>query len=365
MQPTAAPDAANNDRQGWIETSGAVGPAQRRGLLSGASLRTGYAPESDVLDQIINRGAAAFFLVFLAPVFALLVIAQKLTTKGDIFYRGVRLGKDRKPFHIYKFRTLETEASQLTVAQTLARRTRTETPLGGYFRHNRLDELPQLFNILKGDMVFFGPRPIRPEMEPAYQRTAADYDTRFRVRPGLVGLAQAFMSHGTPKAARMRLNRMLCTTPVRYPQMVLVVLYVGLHVSRKVMRMCFDLAFRRSRHLRGGQWITAGFAKPSNCTIEVFDKDNPHIGVITGISDETVQFVTYHPVEPGRYRVRMVRSLGGKRRRAFWTDVTVCSYVPAGCGQVGLLHYGTYAAGSSDYNRYVLENYFLMAAVCS
>lgn len=94
--------------------------AAPRGLLSGAELRTGYAPARPLLDALINRGLAALMLPLASPLMLLIILLQLTLVRGPVFYSGTRLGKDRKPFKILKFRTLSFKAGSVTRDRDLA-----------------------------------------------------------------------------------------------------------------------------------------------------------------------------------------------------------------------------------------------------
>lgn len=126
-----------------------------------------------------------------------------------LFYKGVRLGRGKKSFVMYKFRTLVPDADKLIGNQILHPRQRLMTPLGKFLRDTRLDELPQLCNILKGDMDFVGPRPVRPAIYESMCQKIKNYDKRFTVRPGLIGFAQLFTPHGAPKEMRSLIDNAL------------------------------------------------------------------------------------------------------------------------------------------------------------
>ena len=115
-----------------------------------------------------------------------------------------------------------------------------ETPLGAFLRETRLDELPQLVNVVLGHMNICGPRPVRPEMAAIQRTRIAGYDLRFRVRPGLIGHTQAYMHHGTSKALRARYNNILCRAPVRYRGELGMIALVGACVISRVVTTIWE-----------------------------------------------------------------------------------------------------------------------------
>lgn len=114
---------------------------------------------------------------------------------------------------MYKFRTLAKDAEKIIGAELLTQQIASTkqllTPFGKFLRETRLDELPQLFNILKGDMDFLGPRPERPEIYEKYCKNIAGYDERFTVKPGLIGYSQLFTPHSAPKKIRTLIDHKL------------------------------------------------------------------------------------------------------------------------------------------------------------
>ena len=182
--------------------------------------RTGARPvpvdhphQQEGARRALNVGVAAVGLVLAAPVMALVAAAVKLTSKGPVFYRQQRVGLDLrganggnhrrkvdlggKPFTIFKFRTMRV-ANPGEDAQVWADSNDPRiTPIGSFLRRTRLDELPQLFNVLIGDMNVVGPRPEQPEIFQNLRGEVAGYASRQRVRPGITGQAQITLHYDT------------------------------------------------------------------------------------------------------------------------------------------------------------------------
>jgi lipopolysaccharide/colanic/teichoic acid biosynthesis glycosyltransferase len=129
-------------------------------------------------------------LVFTAPLIALAMVLVKLTTRGPALYSQTRLGLYGRPFTIFKIRTMIHECESLTGARWCAPGDTRITPVGRWLRRTHIDELPQLWNVLKGDMSLVGPRPERPEFVPRLEQAIPCYRERLSVRPGVTGLAQ-------------------------------------------------------------------------------------------------------------------------------------------------------------------------------
>ncbi|MEE1314238.1 MAG: exopolysaccharide biosynthesis polyprenyl glycosylphosphotransferase [Faecalimonas sp.] len=144
-------------------------------------------------------------LVLFSPIFLITALCIKLYDGGPIFYKQVRLTKGHREFQIYKFRSMiinaETDSARLAT-QNDAR----ITPIGKVIRATRMDELPQLLNVLKGDMSLVGPRPERPEIEALYLEEQPEFGLRLKVKAGLTGYAQVFGKYNTTPEDKLKLD---------------------------------------------------------------------------------------------------------------------------------------------------------------
>lgn len=163
--------------------------------------------------RALNVVVAAVGLVAAAPLLVVIAVAVKLSSRGPILYKQTRVGLDLRstsggnhrrrvdlggrPFTIYKFRTMRVaepgKAAQVWASQKDPR----ITPIGAFLRKSRLDELPQLFNVLCGDMNIVGPRPEQPEIFKNLREAVPQYSHRQRVRPGITGQAQITLHYDT------------------------------------------------------------------------------------------------------------------------------------------------------------------------
>ena len=170
------------------------------------ALRRAYRLTGLIFGAIVEKLLAAVFLLFSAPLFIVIPLIIKMQDGGPVFFLSRRLGKHKRPFNMYKFRSLSLNAEHKTGGQFLHHSHNLELPIGGFLRDTRLDEIPQLLNVLLGHMQFLGPRPERPSLYAKQCAHLPGYDRRFDVKPGLFGYSQLFTPHSTPKRIRTLLD---------------------------------------------------------------------------------------------------------------------------------------------------------------
>lgn len=161
--------------------------------------RGGYGKVFFLLNTVFNIILSSILITFALPFLLIISVIIKIQDGGPVIYKGIRLGHKKKHFMIYKFRTLVPNAEKIIGAEVLTGKHKLGTRTGKFLRDTRLDELPQLFNILKGDMDYVGPRPQRPLIYENICSHIKGYDKRFLIKPGLIGFPQLFIPHSAPK----------------------------------------------------------------------------------------------------------------------------------------------------------------------
>ena len=147
---------------------------------------------------------AGLLVVLLAPLLALIAVLVRLESPGPALFRQTRTGLNGRTFQIYKFRSMRVQENGIVVRQA-SRGDARVTVLGAFLRKTSLDELPQLLNVIRGEMALVGPRPHALAHDTYYGAEIAAYQDRFRVRPGLTGWAQINGSRGaTPMLSDMQ-----------------------------------------------------------------------------------------------------------------------------------------------------------------
>jgi exopolysaccharide biosynthesis polyprenyl glycosylphosphotransferase len=156
------------------------------------------------VKRVFDLVVAVPLFVLALPVMVVVAALVRVSSPGPVLYTQERVGMDGRPFTMFKFRTMRPDAERGTGPVLAAENDPRVTWLGRFLRATRLDELPQLWNLLRGDMSFVGPRPERPEFVAQYVRDIQGYGERFRVRPGLTGYAQVNGEYHTSPTTKLK-----------------------------------------------------------------------------------------------------------------------------------------------------------------
>jgi lipopolysaccharide/colanic/teichoic acid biosynthesis glycosyltransferase len=172
----------------------------------------------DSLKRAMDLAAACCAGLISLPIYPFVIVAIKLDDRGPVFIAQQRVGKNARTFTLYKFRSMSfNDAGNQTVV-----RTNRVTRVGGLLRQTRIDELPQLWNVLKGDLSLIGPRPEMPSLAAEYEKSIPYYAARHLIKPGLSGWAQIY--HKDPPK-------------------------VSVDIGRTAMKLSYDLYYIKSRSL--------------------------------------------------------------------------------------------------------------------
>lgn len=158
--------------------------------------------------RVMDLVLASLGLLLSAPAWLVVAAAIKIEDGGPIFYRQRRVGQGGRIFAVLKFRSMVVDAERETGPVWAQQNDRRVTRVGRFLRATALDELPQLWNILRGDMSFVGPRPERPELVDRFRREVPNYDVRLIVKPGLTGLAQVYGRYDSPPRHKLKYEKL-------------------------------------------------------------------------------------------------------------------------------------------------------------
>lgn len=162
--------------------------------------------EQRFIKRTIDVVCSFILLVLASPIMLLTAIAIKLYDGGPVIYKQIRCTRDMQEFGIMKFRSMRVDAEKDGVARLASKNDSRITPIGKFIRKVRIDELPQLVNILKGDMSFIGPRPERPEIIAQYVEIMPEFVFRTKVKAGLAGYAQVYGKYNTTPYDKLKLD---------------------------------------------------------------------------------------------------------------------------------------------------------------
>lgn len=158
------------------------------------------------VKRLMDITMSGLTLIVISPIMFVVGLAIHIYDRGPAFYKQVRLTKDGKQFEILKFRSMREDAEKDGVARLATEGDDRITPIGRFIRKVRLDELPQLINILKGDMSIVGPRPERPEIAAQYEKDMPEFGLRLQAKAGLTGYAQVYGKYNTRPYDKLQMD---------------------------------------------------------------------------------------------------------------------------------------------------------------
>lgn len=162
--------------------------------------------EQRIAKRAIDLFCSLVLIILSSPIWLITAVAIKLYDRGPVLYKQIRCTIGGREFGILKFRSMRVDAEKDGVARLAAKNDSRITPVGKFIRAVRIDELPQLLNILKGDMSFIGPRPERPEIIAQYMQEMPEFALRMKVKAGLAGYAQVYGKYNTTPYDKLKLD---------------------------------------------------------------------------------------------------------------------------------------------------------------
>ena len=189
------------------------------------------------IDIVLAGIAFVLALPFMVPV----AIAIKLEDRGPALYNQVRTGRFGKPYKVYKFRSMRVDAEKLSGPQLATDHDPRITRVGAFIRATRLDELPQIWNVLNGDMSLVGPRPERPYFVEQFTEKNPEYAYRHNVKPGITGLAQVFAKYNTTPYDKLVYDLMYIENYSLIQDFVIMVQTIKILVTKSATEGAVDL----------------------------------------------------------------------------------------------------------------------------
>jgi lipopolysaccharide/colanic/teichoic acid biosynthesis glycosyltransferase len=336
----------------------------------------GYFSSSIVLNRMVNLSLSVFFLILLAPVSVLLIPAVFIVNGWPVIYAGTRLGKNKKAFIMYKFRTLPKDFEKQYDGKLVSYQHGYQLPrFCRFMRDTRLDEIPQLINIFKGDMDFVGPRPVRPVIYQTVCRSIIGYDKRFSVKPGLIGYSQLFTPHSTPKRIRSFIDNRATRNSKNFLCDTLIILLAGFGVILKTTQLLYrffmiffqDKILKKFDNKRTLDRIKQKFGTVYFCTLKgQFNyfclEFESNTGVLKDINEEYFRVDTHLPlnIERAMFKAEALvnTKLFQKHAKSFYGYGTIFRMYENPGKELKYTYILKYEP-ASDLNRYFVDQYFL------
>ncbi len=328
---------------------------------------------SALIDRTINLLAACLLsvpaLAVIGVFYAIRLLVRK-RSRVPFLYSGVRLGRNFKPFTMYKIRTLRVDSEFENQGVILAPDSNRELPLGKFLRDSRLDELPQLWNVIRGDMNLVGPRPLRPVVYEQLRQELSNCDTRFRVKPGLTGYAQFLTPSHTPKRIRFAIDNYYINRGPRRGRDLFLIGWTIREVLRKAIKglarrgITQWVIFRNRGHGMEERTMTRHRSKHiwiQLTNLDFSDRDRPLIKIYD-INPRAVSFISSRELQPKEvlyfYLVGCKECAAETRKKARCGGYIYKSY-PARSG----IRYVVFYEPVSPRHRYLVDHYVLHETV--
>lgn len=352
-------------------TTNTAGHVNEKAILEGNGLGNQLG---ESLERLLDLILSGLFIVPVSCAIGLIFLVYKIFNRGvgPFFYKDERLGKDKKPFQMYKIRTLKMSAKSQFSQKVLTPGSGMELKCGKFLRSTRLDELPQIFNILKGEMRFVGPRPLRLSLYEENCQFISGYDLRFRVKPGLLGYSQIFTPHTTPKRIRSSIDNRFVTRKHRFLfdivfifWAVAVLTYNLIRESIFSLKEYYHIASHRGggkdlRNLRriSGEGINFSFNTPD------FVSTLPHRATVISLNNNAVAITTDIDLDPNKqlYGTLEVWTPKGKIKRV-QCKAFIYKKRPYDNDRDLAWFYVLFFTPISALNKYVLEQYILKQSI--
>ncbi len=189
-----------------------------------------------VIKRLIDILVSAVALLLFLPLILLTIILIKMESRGPVLFEQERVGKDGRIFSLYKFRSMAKDAEKDTGPVMARSDDKRITKLGRILRKTRLDEIPQLINVLKGDMSLVGPRPERPFFVERFKKQIPGYVQRLQVRPGVTGLAQVHSTYDISARSKLRYDLLYVRNHSLFLDVEIIMRTIGVILRRKGAR---------------------------------------------------------------------------------------------------------------------------------
>lgn len=332
---------------------------------------SGYLGLSKSVTFAFNVTLALFFLVAGLPVFVTIALIIAMRNEGPVFYTGERFGLNKKMFVMYKFRTLPVGTQQKIGAELFNPRHQKLPFFCKFLRDTRLDELPQLFNILKGEMDFIGPRPLRPEVYRKHCSSIAGYDLRFEVRPGLIGYSQLFTPHSSPKRIRALIDNRSVGMKRSLGWDLYIIMLTIIFVLKKFLAMMGEFiwgnVFRSKvmRAYREKRFFDRVRVNKAFLSLDSMFSGQAWTGKLVNINETHFRVVSGSPVPIDSFQGTLrtdIRRGGKLRRKIAKCEVQKYLQLQSGNEEKKFIYVFAYTP-VSDFNRYIIDQYYLKKSI--